>query len=1096
MTLHVALTHRTAYHYDRSIGMAPQVVRLRPAPHCRTPILSYSLKIEPELHFINWQQDVFANYCARIVLPEKAERFVVTVDLVADMAVINPFDFFLEDHARQSPFDYAPDLKSELGPYLEPLPVGPRLTALLASLDRTPRGTVDFLCDVNRKLHNEVGYLVRLEPGIQTPEETLQKATGSCRDSAWLLVQILRNIGFAARFVSGYLIQLRPDIRLDGVPSGAERDFTDLHAWAEVYVPGAGWIGLDPTSGLLAGEGHIPLAATPQPSSAAPISGGHEPAQVTFSVDMVVERIRETPRVTLPYSEEQWHAILAAGDVIDERLQKGDVRLSMGGEPTFVAEDDRESAEWNTAAMGPTKRRYAEDLVRRLQDRFAPGGLLHYGQGKWYPGEPLPRWALNIYWRRDGQSLWTDPGLIAREDPPAKATVADAERLMAALCEQLGFAPDSAIPGYEDAAYYTLVEQKLPIDVPPGENVLHDAAERARVVRIIDRGLETPACYVLPLLAWPSPDYGHQWMTERWSTRREKLFLTPGDSPAGLRLPIPSLADLPPIQFPHILPRDPFTDPDPLPARNALLKQKPSISLKTPPVPPLSGRSEVYGSVRTALAIEPRNGNLCVFLPPVTDALDFATLIAAVEEAAARTGLPVHIEGYAPPADPRIDVIKVTPDPGVVEVNIHPATSWKELVSITTSVYEEAHNCRLGTEKFLLDGRHVGTGGGNHIVMGGMTPDESPFIRRPDTLASIVTYWQNHPSLSYLFSGLFIGATSQAPRLDEARHESLYELEIALQQLPDPGHATVPPWLVDRLFRHLLVDVTGNTHRAEICIDKLYSPDSPTGRLGLVEFRAFEMPPHARMCVAQQLLLRALLTMFWEAPYRGKPIRWGTALQDRFMLPHFLWADFAEVVGDIERAGLPMSVDWFRPHHEFRFPRIGAIEMAGIELELRQALEPWHVLGEEASQSGTARYVDASLERIQVRLKGQTGNRYMATCNGKALPMTSTGTFGEQVAGVRFRASLPSACLHPTIAPHVPLTFDIIDTWSGRAFGGCRYHATHPGGRNFEVSPVNAHEAEGRRLARFEETGHSAGPSAVIPPQINPEYPLTLDLRR
>jgi uncharacterized protein (DUF2126 family)/transglutaminase-like putative cysteine protease len=1096
MTLQVALTHRTAYHYDRAIGMAPQVVRLRPAPHCRTPILSYSLKIEPELHFINWQQDVFANYCGRVVLPEKTDRLIVTVDLVADMAVINPFDFFLDDQARESPFGYAPDLKAELGPYLEPLPAGPRLSALLASIDRTPRATIDFLCDVNRKLNSDVGYLVRLEPGIQTPEETLNKGTGSCRDSAWLLVQLLRHIGFAARFVSGYLIQLRPDIKLASGPSGAERDFTDLHAWAEVYVPGAGWIGLDPTSGLLAGEGHIPLAATPQPSSAAPISGGHEPAQVTFTVDMMVERIHETPRVTLPYSDVQWRSILAAGDAVDERLDKGDVRLSMGGEPTFVSEDDRESAEWQTAATGPTKRRFADELVRRLHKRFAQGGLLHYGQGKWYPGEPLPRWAFAIYWRRDGEPLWTNPDLISREEAPPKATAADAERLMGALCEQLGFARDSAIPGYEDAAYYTLVEQKLPVDVPPGESGLHEASERARVVRIIDQGLESPACYVLPLLAWPSPDYGHQWMTERWSTRREKLFLTPGDSPAGLRLPIPSLADLPAIEFPHIVPRDPYTDPEPLPERSALLAPNPPITLKTPPVPPLSSRSEAYGSVRTALVIEPRNGHLCVFLPPVTDALDFARLITALEEAATQTGLPLRIEGYSPPADPRIDVIKVTPDPGVVEVNIHPAKNWKELVDITTTVYEEAHNTRLGAEKFLVDGRHIGTGGGNHIVMGGITPADSPFIRRPDMLASMVTYWQNHPSLSYLFSGLFIGATSQAPRLDEARHESLYELEIALQQLPDPEQEDVPPWLVDRLFRHLLVDVTGNTHRAEICIDKLYSPDGPTGRLGLVELRGFEMPPHARMSLAQQLLMRALVAMFWERPYRGKPIRWGTALQDRFMLPHFLWSDFAEIVADIEAAGLPMSLDWFRPHFEFRFPRIGGIQVAGIDLELRQGLEPWHVLGEEQGPGGTARYVDASLERIQVRLNGQTGDRYLATCNGRALPMTTTGTFGEQVAGVRFRASLPSACLHPTIAPHVPLTFDIIDTWNGRSLGGCRYHATHPGGRNFEVSPINAQEAEGRRLARFEATGHSAGPCAFTPAQANPEYPLTLDLRR
>ncbi len=1097
MTLHVALTHRTAYHYDRAIGMAPQVIRLRPAPHCRTPILSYSLKIEPEVHFINWQQDPFANYCARLVLPEKCDHFIVTVDLVADMAVINPFDFFVEEQAKEWPFAYEPDLRQELGPYLEPLPAGPRLSRFVASLSREKAVTIDFLCDLNRKLHDEVSYCIRMEPGIQAPEETLEKGSGSCRDSGWLLVQILRNIGFAARFVSGYLIQLRPDVKpLDG-PSGADEDFTDLHAWAEVYVPGAGWIGLDPTSGLLAGEGHIPLAATPQPSSAAPISGAHEPAEVTFDFEMRVERIRETPRVTLPYSEEQWQSILDAGDTVDARLDAGDVRLSMGGEPTFVSIDDMEGDEWKTAAVGPTKRHYAEDLVRRLHQRFAPGGLLHYGQGKWYPGEELPRWAFSIYWRRDGEPLWANPDLIDREKPAAEPTIADAEKLMGALCEQLGLARDSAMPAYEDAAYYALVEQKMPIDATCGVGNLNDAAERARLVSIFERGLETPVSYVLPVQIWHSGDLGRRWVTERWGIRRGKLFLIPGDSAAGLRLPMSSLESIPGIDYPQILPRDPLGDPVPLPERSVLTQQRHAFALKPAPVPPPTGPSELYGSVRTALVIEPRDGHLCVFLPPLADALDFAGLVAAVEEAAATVELPVHIEGYAPPADPRINVIRVTPDPGVVEVNIHPATSWKELVEITTAVYEEAHESGLGADKYLPNGRHTGTGGGNHIVMGGIKPADSPFLRRPDLLASIVTFWQNHPSLSYLFSGMFIGPTSQAPRLDEARHESLYELEIALQQLPARGSGDdVPPWQVDRIFRHLLVDVTGNTHRAEICIDKLYSPDGPTGRLGLIEFRSFEMPPHARMSVVQQLLMRALVAKFWDDPYRGKLIRWGTALQDRFMLPHFLWADLADVIAELQSAGLPVALEWFRPHYEFRCPRIGGIEVAGVELELRQALEPWHVLGEEGTPGGTARYVDDSLERLQVRVRGQTGDRYVVTCNQRALPLTGTGTFGEQVAGVRYRAWQPSSCLHPMIPPHVPLTFDIMDTWTGRSLGGCRYHTAHPGGRNLEEPPVNAYEAQGRRLARFERTGHTAGRSSFAPPQTNPDYPLTLDLRR
>lgn len=1094
MVLHVALTHKTAYRYDRRIEMGPQIIRLRPAPHCRTPILSYSLTLEPQLHFLNWQQDPFGNYLARVLIPEKTDHFSVTVDLVADMAVINPFDFFVEESATEWPFLYAEGLRKELGPYLEPDEVGPLLTRHLSRVDRNPRSTIDFLCDLNRALHKEIAYLIRMEPGVQTPEETLQKGSGSCRDSAWLLVQLLRNLGLAARFVSGYLIQLTPDVKaLDG-PQGAEADFTDLHAWTEVYIPGAGWIGLDPTSGLLAGEGHIPLAATPHPVSAAPITGSHGRAEVTFAFDMGVTRIRETPRVTKPYSEETWQEILARGHEIDLRLQRGDVRLSMGGEPTFVAADDMEGAEWNTAAVGPRKRHYADALVRRLQKRFAPGGLLHYGQGKWYPGEQLPRWSFALYWRQDGEPIWENPEHVARDSNPSRPSIEDAERFMAALCDGLGLPHDSGVPAYEDASHYLRVEQMLPVGVTPEKNKLEDPAERARLMRVFDRGLTEKAGYVLPIQVWHTLDRGRRWVTERWALRRDKLYLVPGDSPIGFRLPLRSTAPIAAIDYPHVLPRDPMAPAPPLPERTVLMQRRRTVTLEAPPA--ATGPDEVAGSVRTALAIEPRDGHLCVFMPPVTDAEDYAALVAAIEEAARISGNPVHIEGYTPPHDPRLNVLKVTPDPGVIEVNVQPATTWEEAVAITTGLYEDAHQSRLSTEKFMLDGRHSGTGGGNHIVLGGLTPADSPFLRRPDLLASIVAYWQNHPALSYLFSGLFIGPTSQAPRVDEARHEALYELEIALSQIPEPGAGSVPPWLVDRIFRNLLIDVTGNTHRAEICIDKLYSPDGPTGRLGLVEFRSFEMPPHARMSLAQQLFLRALIVMFWERPYRQKLVRWGTELHDRFMLPHFVWSDFTSVVQDLRDADLPIELAWFEPHFEFRFPRYGKIEAHDVTLELRQALEPWNVLGEEVTVGGTARYVDSSLERVEIKVRGLTGDRFVVTCNGHTLPLFPTGTRGEAVAGVRYRAWCPPSVLHPTIPPHVPLVFDLVDSWTGRSLAGCRYHVSHPGGRNFDVFPVNAYEAEGRRLARFEPHGHSAGRFVPRPAPQNPDYPMTLDLRR
>ncbi|MDX2287828.1 MAG: transglutaminase family protein [Hyphomicrobiaceae bacterium] len=1095
MSIQVALTHKTSYTYDRLVTMGPQVIRLRPAPHCRTRILSYSLTLAPADHFINWQQDPFGNFLARVVLNEPTEAFSVTVDLVAEMTALNPFDFFIEESARAFPFVYPAQLKTDLLPYLAAEPPEPQLAAYLAALGQPKDiNTIDLVVAVNQMVQRDIGYLIRMEPGVQTPEETLLKRSGSCRDSSWLLVHILRHLGLAARFVSGYLIQLKPDVKpLEG-PGGADVDFTDLHAWTEVYLPGAGWVGLDPTSGLLASEGHIPLAATPSPSTAAPISGAHTKAEVAFDFAMTVTRIAETPRVTKPYSDEQWAEIVALGEAVDARLTAGDVRLTMGGEPTFVSATDMEAGEWMNQAVGPTKRRYAEDLVRRLAERFAPGGLMHFGQGKWYPGEQLPRWAFAAYWRTDGQPLWERADLIDREVPVRPANAATAQAFAAGLCMHLGLPADSAMPAYEDAAHFALVEQKLPVNLTPKTNKLEDEAERSRVVKAFDRGLSAPAGYVLPIQVWQTADLGRRWVTERWQLRRGVLFLTPGDSPVGFRLPLGALPYIMPVNYPHVRPQDPLADREPLPDRAALLRQRRTVTLEAPPLPPVSF-NEISGSVRTALAIEPRDGHLCIFMPPLENAADYAALAAAIEETARALGQPVHIEGYEPPYDPRLNVIKVTPDPGVIEVNIHPARSWSEMVEATTELYDAAFACRLGTEKFMIDGRHSGTGGGNHIVLGGATPADSPFLRRPDLLASLITYWQHHPALSYLFSGLFIGPTSQAPRVDEGRHEGLYELEIAMAQVPGPGDRPIPHWLVDRLFRNLLIDVTGNTHRAEICIDKLYSPDGPTGRLGLIEFRSFEMPPHARMSLAQQLLLRALIARFWEAPYRGGLIRWGSDLHDRFMLPHFVWADFCAVLDDLAAHGLKFEPAWFAPHFEFRFPAFGSVTYEGISVELRQALEPWNVLGEEGVIGGTARYVDSSLERLQVKATGLTDGRHVVTCGGQRLPLVATGTRGEGVAGIRYRAWQPPACLHPTIGVHTPLVIDIVDTWTGRSIGGCRYHVAHPGGKYFDTMPINSLEAEGRRHARFEKHGHTPGPVTVPPERKNPVYPATLDLR-
>ncbi|HEV3028963.1 MAG TPA: transglutaminase family protein, partial [Planctomycetota bacterium] len=759
----------------------------------------------------------------------------------------------------------------------------------------------------------------------------------------------------------------------------------------------------------------------------------------------------------------------------------------------------------------PLKYQRADALIRRLRDRVAVGGFLHHGQGKWYPGESLPRWALGLHWRRDGQSLWRDPSLVADESKPGGHTEADALRFIRRLAALLGVSPEFALPGYEDAWYHLWRERRLPINVDPHQSRLKDPEERARLAKVFEQGLDRPVGYALPLKRDHYSDGTREWVSGAWFFRPERMYLVPGDSPMGFRLPLDSLPWVSPTDYPHLLELDPMSQRPPLPDLVDLARQRHlrgaaapkagrgadpvlETGLKDPAMKRAAPGESAPWIVRTSLCAEARGGVLRLFVPPARDLEDYLDLIGAIEDTSAELELPVLVEGYAPPFDPRLRTIKVTPDPGVIEVNTDPAASWDELSTNTTALYEDARQTRLAAEKFMLDGRHTGTGGGNHIVLGGPTPSDSPLLRRPDLLKSLVGYWHNHPSLSYLFSGMFIGPTSQAPRVDEARNDHVYELEIAFRQVPEQGPP--PPWLVDRIFRNLLTDATGNTHRSEFCIDKLYAPESSTGRLGLLEMRAFEMPPHARMSLAQHLLLRALVAKFWTQPYRRPLVRWRTEIHDRFLLPHFVRQDLGDVFADLAESSYDVQPEWFSPHFEFRFPRYGSIEHRGVELELRQAIEPWNVLGEEPAAGATVRYVDSSVERMQVLVNGMVDSRHVIACNGHRVPLHPTGTNGEFVGGIRYRAWQPPSCLHPTIGVHSPLVIDIVDTWTGRSIGGCTYHVAHPGGRSYDRFPVNASEAESRRIARFFKSGHTPGPMAVGEERLSKEFPFTLDLRR
>ncbi|HUS65111.1 MAG TPA: transglutaminase family protein [Kofleriaceae bacterium] len=1072
--MRLLVQHRSSYRYPTPATLGTHTLRLRPAAHTAARVETYRLLVQPETPLL-WQQDPYGNHVARVHfdMDRPTRELDILVEMAVDIRPVNPFDFRLDDYASRVPFEYPEALRRELAPFLEQggaaFARGERFAAFDAELPRDG-DTIELVTGLNRAVNRRVKYVIRDEPGVFTPEQCLLEERASCRDSAVLLAALMRSRGLAARFMSGYLIQLVDEGMLPDQPKGVTRDVVDLHAWCEVFLPGGGWVGLDATSGLLCGEGHIPLAGATTPALAAPLDGTSDVGAESVSFSMAIGRLGHEARPTTPYTDEVWDALVAAGDQVDAELARQGVHLTMGGEPTFNAREQAELPEWNGAALGVHKRELGIALAGELRRRLAPGAAIQHRQGKWYPGEDLPRWALEIIGARAGDPLWPDrPGL-------ARGGAADARRFADALVARLGVA-EGMQPAFEDPWRLLQDEATLPLEVDPRRADLDDPEERRRIARVLSRGVGAPVGWVVPLA--PAAG-GAGWRTERWVFRRGAIYLLPGDSPIGLRLPLSSLPPAPPpeVDEPTVAPADPRRPPQPLDDARAARK----------PPPP----------VRTALCVEQRDGAVGVFLPPLPSFARFRELVAALDATRVETGVEVRLEGYPPPASPDVFRFSVTPDPGVLEVNLPPVSSMREAGDLVEQVFAAALHSRLHSEKYMVDGRMAGSGGGNHITMGGPTALESPFVRRPDLLASLLTFLQHHPSMSYMFAGLFVGPTSQAPRVDEARHDALYELEIALARAfaGEPDGAETPAWRSDQLFRHMLVDLTGNTHRAEVSIDKLFDPGTPTGRQGLVELRAFEMPPHPRMVVAQLLLARSLVASFAAEPYRAPLVRFGQALADRYLLPYAMWRDFEDVLAHLEARGLPLPADGYRPFLELRCPLVGTLQAGDVTLEVRNALEPWPVLGEELTGTSTARYVDSSLERIEVRAIGLQPERHAVVVNGHLLPMHRTPRADMAVAGVRFRAWAPPHAMHAHLGIHHPVRLDVVDTWAKRSLGGCAYHVWHPEGRAFNAPPLTRFEAAARRAQRFTVDGPAPWPVVPVAATAHDDAPWTLDLRR
>ncbi|MET0386278.1 MAG: transglutaminase family protein [Polyangiales bacterium] len=1102
----VAITHRFEQRFERPLRLSTHWLRLRPAPQTRARITAYSLQVHAQGHFLNWVRDPFENYLARLDLPEPVPSLGIDLELIAELTPVNPFDFLADYEAANHPFKYSEHSQKELAPYLALPEVGPRLRAFLATLERDEVSTVERLSTINRQVHEALTLSAagRLQCGEPVdPEGSLSKGSGSAWQLAWLLTVGLRELGIASRFVCGQRITLAAD------DAELRQDHVILHSWSEAFVPGAGWIGLDPSAGVFTTETYIPFASAPDPLRVRPIVGEREreAGRETLTETLTVKRL--TPQLTAsPFSPSHWSDIRALGQHVDRDLNARGLTPSLSHSLTFSSAHPVGWLEWNTHALGDNKRATAEALLANLRKRLAPSGVPHLGQGEWFSGEPLPRWRLTCVGRTDGVPLWRNPdrlgwGRVGNTIRPPQ----DAEQLAKRIARALGVQSEHVVPALEDPLHARWSARNNPLPTPSDEE-LNDPAARRKLAARLSETRGDPTGYVLPL-RW---DHAAQrWESGVWAFRRGGLHLVPGDSPLGYRLPLASL------QIDEETTREAQLERSPFEPRGELPELYAETHLRLQAAAQSGEQTRARETApartpRTALCVQIRAGQLYVFLPPVSHAEHYVALVTAIETAAEAGHTTVILEGYEPPEDPRLSRFVLEPDAGVLRLHLPQAAAWPARLEVLQAAYDEGARVGLTPERVTSEGARIPAGGGGRLTLGGTEPAKSPFLQRPEILRALITYWQRHPSLSYLFSGRLIGAGGSAPRPDEGRDEALYELSIGLARLPSGESAT--PWQADRALRHLLVDLSGDLKRAEIRSDQLFSPDRASLQQGRIFIQSFETAPHPEVAALEELLVLALLGHFARRPDDAALAPWGTALHDRFMLPQVLYADLASVLADLNASGYPFQLVWFDQLAEQRFPVLGKTPIGTITLELRQAHEPWPLLAEEVAAGGVSRFIDAANERMQVRLTGLTPGRYVLACNGDYVPLQSTGTHGEFVAGVRYKVANPPATLHPTIPPVGRLVFDLIDLWTGRTVGGATYLPPQPelwgpiGNPVLPPTPPVGDEPAPVRLpplphvslaplgatGRFLPYGSQLGPMPAPAPFYDPEYPYLLDL--